>query len=111
MFAECTSLSLKAIRGKSFMRGWHAFLRRAATRARDGEKTGKIDAYIVERTSDNDLWHAYGLKPGKHTLRIVPRGDADSRSRGHELAIENTAIIGWGLHEVGSPGRICLVRC
>ena len=55
----------------------------------DGGKTGKIDAYIVERTSDNDLWHAYGLKPGKHTLRIVPRGDADSRSRGHKLAIES----------------------
>jgi len=55
----------------------------------DGEKTGKIDAYIVERTSDNDLWHAYGLKLGKHTLRIVLRGDADSRSRGHKLAIES----------------------
>jgi hypothetical protein len=55
----------------------------------DGEKTGKIDAYIVERTSDNDLWHAYGLKPGKHTLRIVPRDDADSRSRGQKLSIES----------------------
>ena len=55
----------------------------------DGKKAGEIDAYIVEHTNDNDLWHAYGLKPGKHTLRIVPRSDADSRSRGRKFAIES----------------------
>jgi len=55
----------------------------------DGRKAGDIDAYIVPNTTDNDLWHAYGLTPGRHTLRIVPRTDADSRSRGHKLAIES----------------------
>jgi len=55
----------------------------------DGEKAGEIDAYIVEHTSDNDLWHAYGLKPGNHTVRIVPRSDADSRSRGRKIVIES----------------------
>jgi len=55
----------------------------------DGEKAGEIDAYIVERTNDNDLWHAYDLKPGKHTLRIVPRSDADNRSKGKKLVIES----------------------
>jgi hypothetical protein len=54
----------------------------------DGNKAGEIDAYIVERTSDNDLWHTHDLKPGKHTIRIVQRGDADSRSNGKELTIE-----------------------
>lgn len=54
----------------------------------DGERAGEIDAYIVEHTTDNDLWHAYELMPGKHTLRIVTRADADSRSRGHKLSLE-----------------------
>jgi hypothetical protein len=57
----------------------------------DGQKAGEIDAYVVDRTHDNDLWHAYGLKPGKHLLRIVTRDDSDSRSKGKELTIA-TAI-------------------
>jgi hypothetical protein len=57
----------------------------------DGEKAGEIDAYIVERTNDNDLWHTYGLKPGKHTVRIVTRDDTDPRSKGKKILIE-TAI-------------------
>jgi ADP-ribosylglycohydrolase len=55
----------------------------------DGERVGEIDAYIVERTHDNDLWHSYGLKSGKHTLRIVTRDDADPRSKGKKLEIAN----------------------
>ena len=57
----------------------------------DGEKVGEIDAYIVERTNDNDLWHTYGLKPGKHTVRLVTRDDTDPRSKGKRILIE-TAI-------------------
>jgi ADP-ribosylglycohydrolase len=57
----------------------------------DGQKAGEIDAYIVDRTHDNDLWHTYGLKPGKHTLRVMTREDADSRSKGKLLTIA-TAI-------------------
>ena len=57
----------------------------------DGQKAGEIDAYVVDRTHDNDLWHAYGLKPGKHVVRIVTRDEADSRSKGKELTIA-TAI-------------------
>jgi ADP-ribosylglycohydrolase len=55
----------------------------------DREKTGEIDAYIVERTNDNDLWHTYELKPGEHTLRIATRDDADPRSKGKQLTIES----------------------
>jgi hypothetical protein len=55
----------------------------------DGEKTVEIDAYIVERTNDNDLWHTYELKPGKHTLRIATKDDADPRSKGKQLTIES----------------------
>ncbi len=53
----------------------------------DGKKAGEINAYIVERTNDDALWHTYGLKQGPHTLRIVTRGDSDPRSKGTELAI------------------------
>ena len=54
----------------------------------DGKQVGQIDAYIVERTNDNDLWHTYGLTPGVHTLKIVTRGTADPRSNGKKIVIE-----------------------
>lgn len=54
----------------------------------DGEKAGEIDAYVVERTHDNDLWHTYDLKPDQHTLRLVTRGDSDPRSKGKRVVIE-----------------------
>jgi hypothetical protein len=58
----------------------------------DGKKSGMpLDAYITERTHDNALWHVYDLKPGAHTVRVVTRGDADSRSRGKRVVI-NGAI-------------------
>jgi len=53
----------------------------------DGKKKSEVDAYIVERTNDNDLWHAFGLKPGKHSLRLVSREDADPRSKGKKISI------------------------
>lgn len=55
----------------------------------DGQKAGEVDAYIVERTHDNDLWHAYDLRLGPHTVRIVRRDDADTRSKGKQLVIES----------------------
>lgn len=54
----------------------------------DGKKAGDVDAYIVDRTNDNDLWHTYGLKPGAHTLKIVTRDSADPRSKGRKIVIE-----------------------
>src|SRR5581483_3481012 len=54
----------------------------------DGKKVGQFDAYIVERTHDNDLWHTYDLKPGTHTVRVVMRDDADARSKGKKIVIQ-----------------------
>jgi hypothetical protein len=54
----------------------------------DGAKAGEIDAWIPERTHDNDLWHATGLAPGAHTVRIVTRDEADPRSKGKHLRVE-----------------------
>jgi len=59
----------------------------------DGRKADRgIDAYIVERTNDNALWHAYDLKQGPHTLRIVVRDDADARSKGKKVAIAEAIV-------------------
>lgn len=59
----------------------------------DGKKmkTG-VEAWADERTHDNVLWHAYGLKAGHHTLRIVPTGQADARSKGKRIAISEAII-------------------
>jgi hypothetical protein len=58
----------------------------------DDRKMQGIDAYIVERTHDNALWHVYGLQQGSHTLRIVSRGDADPRSKGRKLTIREAVV-------------------
>jgi hypothetical protein len=59
----------------------------------DGRKTATVDAWIPERTSDNDLWHTEGLSPGTHTLRIVLTGAADTRSQGQRVVINR--VIGY----------------
>jgi hypothetical protein len=53
----------------------------------DGAKVGEVSAWIPERTNDTTLWHAYGLKPGAHTLKVVTRDDADARSKGKRVAL------------------------
>jgi len=58
----------------------------------DGRKAGVLDAYIVPNTFDGALWHAYSLKPGKHTLRIVPRDISDERSKGKRIAIQQAVL-------------------
>jgi ADP-ribosylglycohydrolase/Carbohydrate esterase 2 N-terminal len=61
----------------------------------DGKKQELVlDAWIPERTNDNDYWHVTGLAAGKHTLRLVVRGDADSRSTGRRVAIERAIVYG-----------------
>ncbi len=58
----------------------------------DATKVQPIDAYSPERTHDNDLWHAYGLGQGRHTLRIVVRDDADPRSKGRTIGIREAVV-------------------
>lgn len=58
----------------------------------DGKKADPIDAWIPERTNDDDLWRVYDLKPGKHTLKIVTRDDADPRSRGKRVQIQGAIV-------------------
>jgi len=59
----------------------------------DGKKQDlMLDAYIVPNTHDNVLWHTYGLRPGRHTLRIVVTGTADARSQGRQVSIREALL-------------------
>jgi hypothetical protein len=58
----------------------------------DGAPARAVDAYSVERTHDNDMWHVYGLPQGQHTLRIVTRADADTRSKGRTISIVEAVV-------------------
>jgi hypothetical protein len=60
----------------------------------DGKKAGEVDAWIPERTHDNDYWHVTGLPDGKHMLRLVTRADADARSRGRRLRVDGAVVYG-----------------
>jgi hypothetical protein len=60
----------------------------------DGEKVGRIDAYVGPRTHDNDYWHVTGLRAGEHTLRIVTLPDRDPRSTGTQIAIQRAIVYG-----------------
>ena len=58
----------------------------------DGRKKSVADAYIVERTYDNALWHVYGLKPGEHTVRLVTLPQSDPRSKGTRVTIQQAVV-------------------
>jgi hypothetical protein len=60
----------------------------------DGARAGEIDAWIPERTNDNDYWHVTGLANGPHTVRIVVRSAADSRSKGRAIRLERAIVYG-----------------
>lgn len=60
----------------------------------DGQKAGEIDAWIPEDTNDNDYWHVTDLPAGKHTVRVVTRADADSRSTGKKIRIDWAVVYG-----------------
>ena len=53
----------------------------------DGQMAGTINSYLESRTTDSNLFHAYGLEDGTHELKIVTLDVADERSEGNELGI------------------------
>lgn len=53
----------------------------------DGKNAGVANYYTVPDTYENVLWCASGLSPGKHTVRLVTRPDADPRSSGHKVVV------------------------
>jgi hypothetical protein len=67
---------------------------------------GKADVYLdgkLDRTVDvnsdekgnkggDAVWHAFGLKNGKHTVRIVVRGEPFAARTGTEVALEDLVV-------------------
>jgi len=59
----------------------------------DGVKNELLaDAYIGPNTHDMDLWRMFDLEPGRHTLRLVMRDDADPHSAGRKLMISRAIV-------------------
>jgi hypothetical protein len=50
-----------------------------------------LQSFQPGTTYDNVLWSVYGLKPGAHTVRLVPIG-ADARAKGSEIALEQAVV-------------------
>jgi hypothetical protein len=67
---------------------------------------GKLDAYLdgklnrtVDVNSDEDeavggesLWHTFGLKPGKHTVKLVVRGEPYRDKKGTDVAVSGLVV-------------------
>lgn len=58
----------------------------------DGKAAHPINAWIPDRTTDNALWHVYGLSPGPHTLRIATIGERDPRSTGQVVLVSGAIV-------------------
>lgn len=58
----------------------------------DGKPAQAINAWIPQRTSDNALWHIYGLAPGTHTVRLATTGTGDQRSTGTTVLVRGAIV-------------------
>lgn len=60
----------------------------------DGKLDRLVDAYPDEPNSKfgEAVWHAFGLKPGKHTVRLEVLGEPIFDSKGTEIAIEDLVV-------------------
>jgi ADP-ribosylglycohydrolase len=56
----------------------------------DGKLDRTVDVYPDEsaRKNGESVWHAFRLKPGKHTLRLAVLGEPYAASRGSEIGIQ-----------------------
>lgn len=60
----------------------------------DGRLDRTIDVYPDESNRKNSeaVWHAFGLRNGAHTVRLVVRGEPYGESKGSEIAIEDLVV-------------------
>ena len=60
----------------------------------DGKPDRKLDVYSDERTDKTGeaVWHAFGLKRGKHTVRLVVLGERYGDSGGADVAVEDLVV-------------------
>ena len=60
----------------------------------DGKFDRTVDVYPDEDSTKGGeaVWHAFGLKPGRHTLRLVVRGEPYPGSKGSQITLESLII-------------------
>jgi hypothetical protein len=60
----------------------------------DGRLDRTLDVYSDESSDRGGeaVWHAFGLKGGKHTVRLVVRGERYERSTGAEVGIDDLVV-------------------
>ena len=60
----------------------------------DGKISRKVDVYPDENAQKNgeSVWHEFKLKPGKHSVRLVVRGEPYAGSPGSEIGIQDLVV-------------------
>ncbi len=60
----------------------------------DGKLERVVDVYSDEKTAKGSeaVWHAFGLKPGRHTLRIIVLGEPYPGSAGAKVTLEDLVV-------------------
>ena len=58
----------------------------------DGAPARSMDAYDDQNRYPEAIWHCFNLPPGKHTLRIVVRGETYPGSQGAEVGVHDLVI-------------------
>lgn len=60
----------------------------------DGKLNRTVDVYPDEPDAKGgeSVWHAFGLKNGKHTLRLVVRGETFGESKGTDIGITDLVV-------------------
>ncbi len=62
--------------------------------ALDGKTVATVDVYPDEDSTKNreSLYHAFNLKPGKHTVRLTVRGEPYKESRGARISLQGLVV-------------------
>ena len=60
----------------------------------DGKPHGTLDAFSDEKSNRRGeaVWHAFGLKNGRHEVRLVVRGERYGDSTGSEVSIDDILV-------------------
>ncbi len=60
----------------------------------DGKFHKKVDSYSdgMSDRGNESVWHAFGLKPGRHVVRLVVRGERFADSKGTDISIDDLVV-------------------
>ncbi len=58
----------------------------------DGKRNRTVDVNADDETGGEAVWHAFGLKPGKHTLRLVVLGEPFAGKQGTDVVLDSLIV-------------------